>query len=131
MIKMSIDRFKLALLNTGNQVFENVADHLQSQIIEEKRDYPRVTVRRYGRGITGKIANSPRDVVDSGKLRDSFEVVTIISGAKVKTAVQWNTPYAEIIYSGHGIVPPYPWVQIGLRSVYWSTLFKEGWDDNR
>jgi hypothetical protein len=126
---MSIKRFKKAVGNMAIESFKEVGEGLQSYITEEKREYPNVTIRREGVGVTGKIAASPRDVVDSGKLRDSFNVTDESTNGKVRVKTSWDAPHAEIVYTGHGNVPSYPWVQLGLREVDWQKLFKRKWEE--
>ena len=113
----------------GTEAFNEVADHLQSYITEEKRDYPNTTVRRKGVGITGRMAGSPRDVVDTGELRDSYKVSDESSNNKVRIRVEWTADHAGYVYSGHGDVPAYPWVNLGLRDIDWQELFRRKFNE--
>lgn len=126
---MSADKFKKAVSQMAKESFKEVSDHLQTYITDEKREYPRTTIRQEGVGVTGKIATSPRDVVDTGALRDSFEVSDDSSNNKVRIKVEWTAEHAAKVYSGENNIPPYPWVQMGLREVDWHKLFLEKWKD--
>lgn len=123
------ERLITAIKEMGREAFKEVADYSQSYITEEKRDYPRTTFRREGRGITGRVASSPRDVVDTGKLRDSFKVSDESSENKVRIKVEWTADHAGYVYAGHGEVPSYPWVQKALREIDWQELFKRKFNE--
>jgi len=123
------NKFNEGMKKVATEAFKEVADHLQSYITEEKRDYPRETIRKEGVGITGRFASSPRDVVDTGELRDSFRVTDESSGNKVRIKVEWTADHASLVYSGHGDVPAYPWVHLGLRQVDWQELFKRKFNE--
>jgi hypothetical protein len=115
------------MLKTAEDVFWDSGEFLQTFLTEEKRPFPNVTIRQYGVGQTGKIAGSPRDVVDSGMLRDSFSQKTIFEGGTLRVSTDWDAPHAEIVYAGTKSIPPYPWVTIGLREIDWDYLFKTNW----
>ena len=64
-----------------------------------------------------------RDIIETGKLRDSLEIKTIFNQTKVGFQVSYNTPYAAFVHYG-GMIKPYgnpnaadvliparPWVQ--------------------
>ena len=123
------DKLSKTIKQMATEAFKEVADYTQSYITEEKRDYPRDTIRQKGVGITGKFASSPRDVVDTGKLRDSFKVSDESSENKVRIKVEWTADHAGYVYAGHGEVPSYPWVQKALREIDWQELFKRKFNE--
>lgn len=125
---MSEKKFKKAVQQMAKESFKEVGNYLQTYITEEKREYPNLTIRNKGVGVTGKVAGSPRDVVDSGELRDSFKISDVSSGDKVKIRVEWTADHALLVYSGTSKTPPYPWVQMGLREVDWKQLFLDKWE---
>lgn len=127
--KVTIDKAKLrkTIREAGTKTFTKFADFAQSFIVEEKRDFPRNTYRDFGVGVTGKFAGSPRDVVDSGKLRDSKEVKITYNPLMMKMILQWTASHAEKVYVGEGIIPPYPWVALALREFDWEKEFKDSW----
>jgi hypothetical protein len=131
MATVTIDKNKIrnALRTMAEGAFNEFADFAQSFIIEEKRNYPNETVRRYGVGVTGKYANSPRDVVDSGKLRDSKEVNIEYNPLLIKMLLQWTTDHAQIVYGGTSAIPPYPWVALALREFDWEEAMSRHWED--
>lgn len=95
-------------------------DHMQSYIIEEKRPYTNdnnnITIRRFGRGVTGQIAGSPRDVVDSGNTADSNAIIDLMdSSNKVEKEIIWDSVASVYVYRGTDKQPEYPWVEISLR----------------
>jgi hypothetical protein len=102
--------------------FGKVADVMQEQITEEKREYPRLTVRRYGEGKTGRIAESPRDVVDSADLRDSFEKASRIEGNTIIFNATWDAPHASLVYLGTSKIPSYTWVDNVVQTIDWQTI---------
>jgi hypothetical protein len=115
-------KFKAEAQRIASKGFGKVADVMQDQIIEEKREYPRLTVRRYGEGKTGRIAQSPRDVVDSGDLRDSFNKDVTIEGNTIIFKASWNTSYASLIYLGTSKQPSYTWVDNVIQTINWQTI---------
>lgn len=127
--KVTIDKTKLrnALRQSATHTFNKFADFAQSFIVEEKRDFPRDTVRQQGVGVTGKYAGSPRDVVDTGQLRDSQEVSISYSPLLIKMLLQWTASHAMKVYAGEGIIPPYPWVALALREFDWEKEFRDSW----
>ena len=108
--------------------FTERADFGQSFIIEEKRDYPHTTIRQEGVGITGKIAQSPRDVVDTGKLRDSYTVTPNMIGSSAGVEVIWDAPHSAKVYAGGGSIPPYPWMHLSEREFDYINSFKNNWN---
>lgn len=126
---VNIDKHKIkqVMIAMATAVYNDVEDILQDRIIEEKRtDYPNMTVRRYGRGITGKIAGSTRDVVDSGSLRDSKQSKIESNSNKVKFTIEWLASHASFIYAGTANQPPYPWVHLALREdIDWKQIFEK------
>jgi hypothetical protein len=115
-----IDGLTKEIINEFESEFLQAGETMQTFIIEEKRNYPRETIRREGVGITGKIAKSPRDVVDTGELRDSFSLESEKTKISVKVTAKWDAEHAEDVYFGHDDVPPYPWVDAVLRRFTWS-----------
>ena len=103
------------LLDEAIQQFVDFGDYCQSFIVEEKRDYPRTTIRKEGVGVTGKIAESPRDVVDTGDLRESYNVEVEKTTQTAVVDIVWDAPHASLVYFGREGVPPYPWVDMALR----------------
>lgn len=104
----------------------------QSYLFEEKREYPRTTIRKHGKGITGKIATSPRDVVDSGKLVKSFIWKNLRLGNRLNNNYLWTANHASLVYFGWVSatgqqIPPYPWIKKALHSLDWDKFLTETW----
>ena len=72
-------------------------EQLRSEITSEKWDWDRITHRRVGAGKTGKIAGSPRDIVDTGELRDSQGIVEI---SATEVTYNWDSDHAMIAHQG-------------------------------
>lgn len=118
-----------AVKETSLKTFTDLGNYAQSYITEEKRDYPRTTYRQYGVGVTGQVAKSPRDMVDSGETRDSFDIQVKESANELIVRCTWNTPQAVIQYMGTDKIPAYPFVHFAIAtfdektfSKYWSQL---------
>ena len=105
----------------------DAGNHMQTYITEEKRDYPNVTVRQIGAGVTGKVAGSPRDAVDRGDLRDSFDVEVVYEGKVTIVKVEWSAEHAEYVYFG-GNQPPYPWITLALQQMNLEKEFWRNWE---
>lgn len=76
-----------------------------------------------------------RDIVDTGKLKNSLRIVTNFAQTKVSFQVQYNTPYAAFVHYG-GVMKPYgnknaadvlvparPWVQAVFEGSYGQKKF--------
>ena len=76
-----------------------------------------------------------RDIVDTGRLRDSLKIKTSFLQTKVTFAVQYNVPYAAFVHYG-GMIKPYgnpnaadvliparPWVQAVFDGTYGQEKF--------
>lgn len=125
------NRFIKKVQNAFGETMSFAADKMQDQIIEEERVYPRVTVRKKGVGKTGQIASSPRDVVDEGKLRDSYEVTIEYQGDKVILTAEWSAEHGKYIYYGTDKQPPYPWIRIALRQLNLKKEFFKRWGEKQ
>lgn len=112
------------------KVAVRIGEEMQLYLTEERRNYPRTTIRREGVGVTGKIARSPRDVVDTGELRDSFKI-TIERNSEYITIIiiSWESEHAYNVYFGHGNVPPYPWIEYALRRIDLDKLVEEAFNE--
>jgi len=112
-----------------------IADSMQSQLTEEVRVYPRETKRKYGRGRTGKLAGSRRDVVDSGELVNSFDLSINKSISSITGNYTYSADHAIFVYLGYVLktgakVPPYPWIANAIRELDILKLFEELWNGN-
>lgn len=72
-------------------------EQLRSEIADEKWEWDKVTVRRVGRGKTGKYAGSPRDIVDEGELQDSQYIEEI---THTEVIYHWDSDYAWFVHQG-------------------------------
>jgi hypothetical protein len=104
---------------------EELGETIQDTLTEEVRDYPRETKRRYGRGKTGKLAGSPRDVVDSGDLVDSYELTIKPLAHGIRGIYAWHTDHAAIVWAGTSKIPPYPFTRIGTDNFSFEETFND------
>jgi hypothetical protein len=115
----------------AKEAFENLGDSIQANLIEEVRPFPRSTERKFGLGITGKNASSPRDVVDSRELVESYDL-GINNGLYQTTATySYNCAHAIYVYLGWITrtgqdVPPYPWILNAMPAFL--PEFEEAWN---
>jgi hypothetical protein len=129
-VKIFKDKINKTLKDTGLKTFKKLGDYAQSYITEEKRDFPRTTIREFGVGVTGIIARSPRDMVDSGETRDSFTTLTTDLGNGLVVTFSWDTPQAIKQYLGFGDVPPYPFVHFAINTFPLEKTFQYYWSQN-
>ncbi len=84
---------------------------LKEEIEAEKWEWSGITNRRVGTGRTGKVAGSPRDIVDTGDLRDSQSIDYI---SPIYALYQWDIDHAVVVHQGAvlsngGIIIARPW----------------------
>lgn len=125
--KFDKEKFRKVVRAMATGTFNEFSEFAQSFIVEEKREFPRNTYREYGAGVTGKYAGSPRDVVDSGQLRDSYKQQYQYSSTMCKLLLQWSASHAMKVYAGEGFIPPYPWVLLAMRVFDWEKSLKDSW----
>ena len=78
----------------------------------------------------GSIAGSTRDIVDTGKLRNSLSIKEKNLKTKTTISIQYKTPYAALVHYG-GVVVPYgnvragtvivparPWIEATLKGTH-------------
>ena len=91
-----------------------IGDEFQDQIESEKWAWTDKTTKRRN----GRDAVNPRDIVDTGELRDSQEGPTVANGG-LSQGFRWTAPYAYIVQKGTG-QPYYPgrdWVAGALKAL--------------
>lgn len=119
-----------ALIRLTNQVnaafvatVQGFANTCQEHITDERWDWPRETVRS-----DGSIVGSPRDAVDTGRLRDSqTQPFYQSTSAGLKATITWapvgedGKEYALAVHNGEvdgGVVKPgRPWTETALEAV--------------
>jgi phage gpG-like protein len=85
----------------------------------------RTTIRQ-----NGSTAGSPRDIVDTGKLKGSKKLKTRFLQSGGSVAIEYNSPYARLVHFG-GVITPYgrkgralvtlparPWITATLEGGY-------------
>ena len=110
---MNRQKFITKIQRSFDNATQTAIANMQSQLTEERRPYPNETIRRVGSGTTGKIAGSPRDVVDTGELVNSLNVDVKISPELIAVMAIWLAEHG--IYVLRDQKSPYNWVIKGLR----------------
>lgn len=95
--KVNIDESLLRrkAITALNEYAAKIGDEFQEQI--EKKDWywPNTTKRE-----NGKRAGNPRDIVDTGELRDSQEGPAVAYGG-LSQGFKWSAPYASLVQQGY------------------------------
>lgn len=133
-ISVDLSEFNRRFEASAKETLAQLGEVFQAQLTSEVRDYPRATKRSYGRGKTGKLADSPRDVVDSKKLVESYDLSVDATSSRVIGKYKYTASHAAIVYTGwvskNGAqIPPYPWMHKGIKQVDLVQMFKENWDN--
>ena len=76
-----------------------------------------------------------RDIIDTGRLKNSLKLTAVFSQTKVSWQIQYRTPYAAFVHYG-GVIKPYgnknardvliparPWVQAVMEGSYGQEKF--------
>lgn len=133
MIRTDLTEFNKRFEAAARLTFIELGEIFQSQLTEEKRNYPRATIRRIGRGITGRFAGETRDVVDSKALVNSYSLEIKKKTHSISGHYCYTARHSLLVYTGHVTnkgtdIPPYPWIHIALRRVNLATLFKDHYE---
>lgn len=112
---MAIDSYKLnqAIIQAFHYVVNEFAQTTTEMIDAEMWEWPRPTIRS-----TGQIATSPRDIVDTGHLRDS-QVVGI---HRNEAEVAYPVHYAAYVHEGTSNTPPRPFFFAAIEEVDWEKM---------
>ena len=96
-------RLNLARIERGfTRAFAETGQDL-SQAIQEDFEHPIWQWRRATKRKSGEIAGSPRNIVDTGALRDS-QVLDIARVGEIQ--IRWTAPYAARVFLGDGRSAP-------------------------
>lgn len=130
MIKHDLAKFNQIFTKAAIATLKAQGEVFQEQLTEERRNFPHPTVREYGRGKTGKYAGSPRDVVDSGELVDSYKLTVNKSLHQIEGTYSYSADHAERQYTGWitnrgEYVEPYPWIENGVREFEFEREFAD------
>jgi len=81
---------------------ESYLPTLLNNALESKTwDWPRETYRK-----NGSVAGRTRDIVDTGRLKDSLKVSTKFLKTKTTFTIDYSAPYATFVHEG-GYITPY------------------------
>lgn len=112
---MAIDSYKLnqAIIQAFHYVVGEFAQATTEMIDAEMWEWPRATTRS-----TGQIATSPRDIVDTGHLRDSQVVGVHWDEAEIAYPVH----YAAYVHEGTSKAPSRPFFLAAVEEVDWEKM---------
>lgn len=101
--------------NAFSQIVEQFKTEQQEQILAEKWNWPRDTMRK-ARGLTPA---GPRDIIDTGELFNSLNVERINPN---EALYSYNVDHAMIVHQGATlstgtVIPPRPWVDEAARKL--------------
>lgn len=107
---LDLSRLDNAIASAWDQMTDELGEEMQAQMKDEKWEWDGVTRR-----ANGEVVSSPRDIIDTQRLYDSFEVEK--EGNEV--VYSYNTPYAAINHEGGitdkgAIIQPRPWVEAAV-----------------
>lgn len=126
MFKFDYDAILPDIQEKLEQVAVKISEEIQLYLTDERRNFPRTTIRTVGAGITGKVARSPRDAVNTKELVNSFSVkVERYEDYLSIITTTWDAPHAVDVYFGHGNVPPWPWIDVALRRLDINQIVQE------
>lgn len=113
MAKLTINQSKIkqSLNKAFTGFVDKVVDAATDQIEAVKWDWDRVTVRS-----TGEIVYTPRNIVDTGYLRDS---VLIDRTGQTSATITWEADYAAQVHLER------PWVYATMVETDFVQLFKD------
>ena len=112
---------------------EKLADQFQNEI--EAVQWPWTS--RQTRRRNGQLAGSPRDIVDTGQLRDSQQAPVITTNKDgLMVFYQWTAPYAYIVLGdpnargfGGAVKANYParnWINLALKKLPMEPFIAKG-----
>ena len=88
------------LVKSTSYVSAQLREALNTAVESEVWAWPRDTERTF------EVVGSPRDIIDTGKLRDSLVINEKFGQTKSTIEVKYTTPYAALMHYG-GMVQPY------------------------
>ena len=94
--------------------------------------------------MNGQTAGTPRDIVDTGRLKNSLKIKESFAQTKTTFSISYSAPYAALVHYG-GVIQPYgnsraatvilpgrPWVSATLNGTHgierfnWSDAYSKG-----
>lgn len=97
----------------------------QESIVEQRYDWPQVTIRQNGQAVT-----SPRNIVDTGAFKLSQERTMLNATTCLFT---WNAPYSSLILTGYMTktgqrMPGRDWITPVLKTEFpMARYFEQEW----
>ena len=120
--KVNIDEAVLRgrAIKALNEYAAKIGDEFQDQIESEKWAWTDKTTKRRN----GRDAGNPRDIVDTGELRDSQEGPAVADGG-LSQGFKWTAPYAALVQQGYigrggASIPKRDWVAGALKALPFS-----------
>lgn len=108
---LNLTELKQAIAESFQELIEDFAEEQIKQIEAVEWPWPRETIRS-----TGEVAGSPRNIIDTGLLRDSLNIEWIGS---TEVIYCWDVDYAIHVHQGVTLangteLPARPWVTAAL-----------------
>ena len=108
-LKGKTDKMKAAMkkaITRGMQksstyVVKGLREALNNAVSSSTWSWPGETFRK-----NGDIAGTSRDIVDTGKLKNSLELVEAYTQSKATVTIKYKVPYAAMMHYG-GVIQPY------------------------
>lgn len=120
--------FNRLLVKGFQGAVQNYAAQARKEITSSKWEHPRDTVRS-----NGQVVGSPRDIVDSGKLRGSQQPPKFSQGG-MAASIEWTAEYALYVHEGvtyqNGTsTPPKRWTESALTMVDENGSIQDAFDE--
>ncbi|MGB3208664.1 MAG: hypothetical protein WBB28_27055 [Crinalium sp.] len=120
-IYQAVERSLDATAETANTAFK---DAIEQPLYE----WPRTTVRK-----SGEVVSTPRNIVDTGDLRDSQEHQKV---DELNHQFSWNVPYAVQVHEGAVLksgteLPARPWTREAVTRTDLVEVFIEAFNANQ
>jgi hypothetical protein len=108
---LNFNQIDTAIAESFQELIEEFAQEQVRQIEAIEWPWPRETVRS-----TGEVVNSPRNIVDTGALRDSLNIEWI---SPTEAIYHWDVDYAIYVHQGAVLLngtdlPARPWIFAAL-----------------
>jgi hypothetical protein len=116
---MPINTAKLnrAIQKAHRATVQAYSQQCKAEIQADKWEWDGLTQRS-----TGEIVGSPRDIVDTGALLDSQEI--IYRGANY-AVIEWSVDYAGEVHEGTPDKPGRPWTKTALQEIDLQQVFAD------
>ena len=118
-IKLNKSKINRAIAKAFQKTSIELANASQDAIESKIYPWDTATLRK-----NGSVVTSPRDIVDTGELRDSLE----LDIGKRRTNLTWDVDYAIQVHEGYARrdgseAPARPWTVVAIESIDLAEVF--------